>query len=209
MINTKTEEWNGHKIRFVEKDGEWWAVAKDVADALDYRDSYNMTRLLDKADKGTHKVRTLGGEQTLSVISEFGVYDAVFNSHKPEAKDFKRWVYDMLKTLRQSSSLEGFQVFRMLDREHQKEMMSKLNHALKRPVQVDFIKANTVANKATSLRYGYPKMIKKADMTPDMLVDRQDLLESTVELMSAKEKFDLEISVSREVYKLATGQIVR
>ena len=31
----KTEIWNNHEIRFVEKDGEWWAVLKDVCDALD------------------------------------------------------------------------------------------------------------------------------------------------------------------------------
>jgi peptidoglycan/xylan/chitin deacetylase (PgdA/CDA1 family) len=25
----RVENWNGHGIRFVDKDGEWWAVAKD------------------------------------------------------------------------------------------------------------------------------------------------------------------------------------
>lgn len=30
----KTEVWNGHSIRFVEKDGEWWAVLNDVCNAL-------------------------------------------------------------------------------------------------------------------------------------------------------------------------------
>ena len=30
----KVENWNGHEIRFVYKNGEWWAVAKDVAEAL-------------------------------------------------------------------------------------------------------------------------------------------------------------------------------
>jgi prophage antirepressor-like protein len=29
----RVENWNGHGIRFVDKDGEWWAVAKDVAAA--------------------------------------------------------------------------------------------------------------------------------------------------------------------------------
>jgi hypothetical protein len=35
----KVENWNGHAIRFVERSGEWWAVAKDVAAALGYGDS--------------------------------------------------------------------------------------------------------------------------------------------------------------------------
>ncbi|HAR0370494.1 BRO family protein, partial [Enterococcus faecium] len=30
----KTEIWNGHIIRFVDINDEWWAVAKDVAEAL-------------------------------------------------------------------------------------------------------------------------------------------------------------------------------
>lgn len=33
----KVEIWAGHSIRFVERDGEWWAVLKDVCDALGLR----------------------------------------------------------------------------------------------------------------------------------------------------------------------------
>lgn len=206
MRTIKTEIWNGHEIRFVERDNEWWAVAKDVSEALGYHLTTNMTRLLDKKDKGMHKVNTLGGTQKLLIISEFGIYDAVFNSHKPEANDFKRWVYGMLKQLRQSTGIEGFQIFRMMDKEHQKEMMSKLNQGLRNPIKVDFIKANTIANKAVSTQHGYLKTVKKAEMTPDMLTDRQELLEDTVELMMIKDKFGLDVSVSEVVYKMASGK---
>lgn len=202
----KTEYWNGYPIRFIETDGEWWAVAKDVAEALGYHLTTNMTRLLEGNDKDIHKMNTLGGNQELLIISEFGIYDAVFSSHKSEAKNFKRWVFTVLRALRQSSGFEGFQVFRMLDKEHQKEMMGKLSHSLQHPVRVDFIKANTIANKAVSTKYGYPKMVKKADMSPAMLVDRQGLLENTVELMEFKDKYHLNLSVSDEIYKIATGE---
>lgn len=30
----KTENWCGHNIRFVEINGEWWAILKDICDAL-------------------------------------------------------------------------------------------------------------------------------------------------------------------------------
>lgn len=30
----KTENWCGHDIRFVEINGEWWAILKDICDAL-------------------------------------------------------------------------------------------------------------------------------------------------------------------------------
>lgn len=30
----KVENWCGHDIRFVEINGEWWAILKDICDAL-------------------------------------------------------------------------------------------------------------------------------------------------------------------------------
>ena len=30
----KRESWAGHPIRFIERSGEWWAVAQDVCEAL-------------------------------------------------------------------------------------------------------------------------------------------------------------------------------
>lgn len=134
------------------------------------------------------------------VISETGIYEAIFNSRRQEAKAFKKWVKQVIKQLRQSTGLEGFQIFRMLDKEHQKEAMRKLKESLEKPVRVDFIKANTIANKAVSSMYGYPKIIKKNDMTPDMLVKRQQVLEDTVKLMALVKKFGLELSVSKTIY---------
>lgn len=196
----KTENWNGHEIRFVFHNGEWWAVAKDVADILGYRMASDMTRYLDNEEKDTHIVRTLGGKQKMTIISETGIYEAIFNSRREEAKEFKKWVKQVLKHLRESTGLEGFQVFRMLDKEHQKEMMKKLKEGLKQPVRVDYIKANVIANKAISNLYGFPKMLKKNEMTPDMLIKRQNVLEDTVELMTLKEKYGLDISISQTIY---------
>lgn len=38
-------------------------------------------------------------------------------------------------------------------------------------------------------------------MTPEMLVDRQEILDDTVELMEIKEKYQLDISVSEKIYE--------
>lgn len=89
----------------------------------------------------------------------------------------------------------------MMDKEHQKECMSLLQNGLKNPVRVNFIKANTVANKAISNKYGYSKMLKKNDMTPQMLVEREPILEDTVDLMKTKDKFGLDLSVSQLIYQ--------
>jgi prophage antirepressor-like protein len=134
------------------------------------------------------------------IVNEIGIYDAIFSSRKKEAREFKHWVFNMLKTLRESTGLEGFQVFRMLDKEHQKEAMAKLKASLEHPVRVDFIKANTIANKAVSIKYDRPKMLKKGQMTPQMLAYRQQVLEDTVNLMGVVDKFKLPVSVSQAIY---------
>lgn len=199
----KTEVWNGYEIRFVEKDGEWWAVAKDAAKALNFRDATTATQKMKEQYKGTYKVCTPSGEQEMIVLNEKGLYRLIMRSNKPEAENFQDWVYEVIKQLRQSSGLEGFQVFCLLDKEHQKEAMERLKNGLRNPAKVDYIKANTIANKAVSNKYGFKKMVKKEEMTPEMRVDRQELLDSVVELMSVKEKYQLNISVKEEIYRMA------
>lgn len=36
-MNMRTENWNGYVIRFVEIDGEWYAILKDICGALGLR----------------------------------------------------------------------------------------------------------------------------------------------------------------------------
>lgn len=198
----KTENWNGYQIRFIEIKSEWWAVLKDVCDALGLDTRMTSRRLEDDVLKRHLISDSMGRNQEMLIVNEFGIYDTIFRSNKPEAKEFKRWVYRLLKELREASGLAGFEVFRALDKEHQKEMMRKLSNALANPVRVDFIKANTIANKAISNKHGLPKMIKKGEMTPQMLQEREPILEDTVELMKAKERFGLSLSVSEWIYEL-------
>lgn len=207
----KTEVWNSYPIRFVEQDGEWWAVLKDVCCALNLSNPTSVSSRLESENiVKVDPKQYLGSKsnEPVIIVSEFGIYQVIFQSRKKEAKDFQKWVFETIKQLRQSIGLEGFEVFRMLDKEHQKEAMKRLSagiRAQRPPVRIDFIKANTIANKAVSDKYGYPKMMKKADMTPEMLVDRQGLLDSTVELMEFKEKYHLDLSVSDKVYEMANG----
>ena len=55
-------------------------------------------------EKGTQIVRTLGGDQELSVVSESGLYSAILKSRKKEAKRFKKSATaDGLPSIRKSS----------------------------------------------------------------------------------------------------------
>ena len=182
-------------------------MLKDVCDALGLSPKWVKQRLDDGVVSNNPITDDLGREQTALVVNEYGIYDTVFQSRKKEAKDFRKWVYKMLSELRKASGYEGFEIFRMLDKEHQKEMMKKLQEGLKSPTRVDFIKANTIANKAVSLKHGYPKMVKKADMAPGMLKDREPILADTVELMSVKDKYGLDVSVSDMIYKKSEEKV--
>lgn len=200
-MNIRIEKWLGHEIRFVEKTpGDWWAVLSDVANALGLKAKRIRERLDDGVVSNGLVFDALGRLQEMLIVNEYGIYETVFESRKKEAKAFKRWVFDVVKQLRQSTGLEAFQVFRMLDKEHQRTAMANLCKTIKHPVQVDFIKANTIANKAVSTKYGFPKMIKKGSMSPEMLIDRQPILDDIVELMGVRDRYGLNISVSDVIY---------
>lgn len=192
--------FKGNEIRFIEKDGKHWAIASDVATILGFRDSYTAIRVLPYHVKDTHKVRTLGGEQNMSVINEKGIYRLVMRSNKPEAEAFQDWICDLLVELRKATGLEDYQAFRMLDKQKQKEAMNIVKGAHKKDDPVNYIKANMIANKTTSTLYGFKKAIKKGDMTPPMLESRQTILDDVVTLTEANNRFNLGIKVSERIY---------
>jgi hypothetical protein len=93
-----------------------------------------------------------------------------------------------------------------MDKEHQKDAMRRLNASLHEPVKVDYIKANTIADKAVSTRHGLPKLVKKSAMNPAMLQDRQSVLDDTVRLMElvpvlVNGRLSLGVSVSKAIYR--------
>ena len=202
-MNIKTENWLGNEIRFVEVDGEWWAVAKDITRALELSNTTVALKSIDKENiRKVDPKLYLGSVSNVKVniINELGIYTLVMRSNKPEAKEFQKFIYNVIKQLRKQSGLQGFEVFRMLDKEHQKQQMEILRNAYDEPHKANYIKANTLANKAVSSYYGFPKMIKKEEMTPEMLVTREKILEDAVKLLEMQEEFGLE-HVSQMLYK--------
>ncbi|MDK9871994.1 MAG: phage repressor protein [Staphylococcus equorum] len=193
--------FNDKEIRFMEKDGEYWAVAGDVAKALGYRDAPSMTRNIDKEDITTHIMRSnKKGNPNITIISEYGIYEAIWNSRRDEADEFKKWVKQVIKELRHATGLKGYEAFRMLDKQKQKEAMAIIQKAHKSDKPINFIKPNTIANKAVSTAFGYKKMIGKSGMTPAMLEVRQVILDDVVKLTEAKQRFNLDIKVSKSIY---------
>lgn len=90
-------------VRIVMRGDDPWFVAKDVAESLGYRMASDMARHLDEDEKGTQLVRTPGGDQEMTAISEAGLYSAVLRSERPEAKAFRRWItHEVLPAIRRT-----------------------------------------------------------------------------------------------------------
>jgi prophage antirepressor-like protein len=202
--HVKIENWNGHAIRCVEKDGDWWWVAADVCAALDHTNTSVALEMIDDDERCLMPKRSLGikdkGQQDISLVSETGLYTLIIRSNLPEAKTFRRWVCGVIRKLRKSLGLSEYEAFRLMDTEYQNAKMGILNAGLHEPAPIDFMKANCTTDKAVSTLHGFPKMLKKRDMTEAMLRDRQIILDDTVQLMILNEKLGLGLSVSKAIY---------
>lgn len=95
------------EVRTVTIDGEYWFVGSDVARALGYSKLNEAvrtnTREMDTTTAGV--IDSIGRTQQMVVINESGLYDMIFESRLPKAKDFRHWVTsDVLPELRRTGS---------------------------------------------------------------------------------------------------------
>ena len=89
-------------VRAFYKDKMTWFVLKDVCDILNITNHRNAMARLEDYEKDVHIVDTPGGPQQMSIVNEYGLYNLIFSSRKPEAKEFRRWVAcEVLPSIRQ------------------------------------------------------------------------------------------------------------
>lgn len=121
----RIESWCGHDIRFVEERGEWWAILKDICDALDLKtfkvsqrlDPEMMIRVrVDVCDIPSKDVRSRARKtQDMIAVNEIGIYEALFASRRLEARKFRRWSAGVMQKLRRRVGLEGYEVMKITD----------------------------------------------------------------------------------------------
>ena len=105
-------EFEGNKVRAFADGDEVMFVASDIAKILGYRDAEKLTRTLDDEEKGTRPIGTHGGTQTMTVISEPGLYKAILQRQtgrmevevtREFVKRFQRWVtHEVLPQIRKT-----------------------------------------------------------------------------------------------------------
>ena len=112
-------KFNEDDVRAVERDGEPWFVASDVAKILGYKNPRDAVRVhVDREDKWTGTTRVNrdslqvnGLRRDTVMVNESGVYALIFGSELPTAKDFKRWVTkEVLPAIRSKGVYDRFDV---------------------------------------------------------------------------------------------------
>lgn len=115
MTSLTAFNFNNNQVRILMIDGEPWFVAKDVAEIFDYADLSKMLNLVDTEDKDIINPKKIdsailaesfnSNTFKVSIINESGLYACIFGSHKPQAKEFKRWVTSqVLPSIRKSGT---------------------------------------------------------------------------------------------------------
>jgi hypothetical protein len=100
--------FESHALRVIDRNGEPWFVATDIASVLGYRNTTDMVRMLDDDEKGVHIVRTLGGDQEATIVSESGLYACILKSRREEAKAFRKWVTsEVLPSIRRTGGYQA------------------------------------------------------------------------------------------------------
>lgn len=90
-------------LDIVQIGNEPWFYAPSLARTLEYRDAFNMLRMVKEDEKSTHKVSTPGGVQEATFLNEPGFYRVVMGSQSRVAEPFKRWVFqDVLPKIRKT-----------------------------------------------------------------------------------------------------------
>ncbi|MCG7657134.1 BRO-N domain-containing protein [Wielerella bovis] len=107
-MNIQTFSFANQSLQIIIKDNQAWFIASEVANLLGYLKASDLTRILDDDEKGTHNMRTLGGNQDVSIINESGFYHAAFKSRKAEVKPFRKWVTsEVLPQIRKTGTYSG------------------------------------------------------------------------------------------------------
>lgn len=97
--------YEGQELRTVLLDDVTWWVAKDVCKILGISKYRDAIRQLDEDERMSVLVDTLGGHQEMAAVNESGLYHLIFQSRKPDAKKFRKWVTsEVIPAIRKTGS---------------------------------------------------------------------------------------------------------
>lgn len=91
------------EIRSIMQGEEVLFVAADVCRALDIKNSRDAMNRLDEDEKASVGLTDGSQKRYHNVVNEYGLYNLVLASRKPEAKQFKRWItHEVIPAIRKT-----------------------------------------------------------------------------------------------------------
>lgn len=88
------------KIRSVMVNNEPYFVAKDVCDILEIK---NTTQAIQRLDEDERTMFNIGRQGETNIVNEYGLYNLILASRKPEAKAFKKWItHEVIPAIRKT-----------------------------------------------------------------------------------------------------------
>lgn len=92
------------KIRTVTIKNEPWFVATDVCNSLGLINTTDTLQRLDEDERGR---LNLGRQGYTNIVNEYGLYNLILGSRKPEAKQFKKWItHEVIPQIRKTGSFQ-------------------------------------------------------------------------------------------------------
>lgn len=133
IIEIKVQNWCGCNVRFVKYCGTWYAVLKDICDALDLN-SYNIAYRIDANNMRKLSIPSFTREaiaQPMLVVNERGLYQVLlFKNRRPEVRDLIDWMCDMLERMRTTVGLRPYEAIRMTEPEIRRRIDEQLDDVL-------------------------------------------------------------------------------
>ena len=179
-----------NELQVENKNGELLISARDLHKGLEITDRFSrwFDRMLaygfeENVDYTSVKSSTLVNNGAVRELQDYALKidmakEICMVQRNEKGRQFRKYFIEVEKAYRDVQ-------FRVGDKKHQLECMALLQDLLPdymKQEKVNYIKANTIVDKAVSNYFGFPKMIKKIDMNKDMLEVRENVLNDYLKL---------------------------
>lgn len=81
--------------------------ASDIGTILEMNQINSTIRDFDETERVMLNIQTPGGSQKVTFLTEKGLYEILFKSRKPIAKEFKNWIFVTMREIRLNNKYEN------------------------------------------------------------------------------------------------------
>ncbi|CYU94846.1 prophage antirepressor [Streptococcus suis] len=95
-----TQQFGNKSFEIYGNKGNPLFIAVEVAEMIEVQNTTDLLKRVDEDEKLTYVISRAGQKREVNMLTEFGLYEVLFQSRKPKAKEFKKVVKNILKEIR-------------------------------------------------------------------------------------------------------------